>query len=325
MRFVKVGSPYIWLIRPLYIVVLFLSLLVIDCHAQDRDSLQTDAFQTRFKQLEFRHDNDFWLSTDLYYTTGSFITYRVQKKADSLENVTRQWNYALRHLIYTPSNIRTDETGSYDRPYAGLLALSAEQVTVVGDRLFFLELLMGVAGPSSGAEAFQGLFHEEGGIDTPPWTDQIADSFHSNLYVGMYQEWDLRAAPWAMKLAFSPSLAIGSLDIYLQSEVVCFIGKRARMKESIAFGQLGRLQSEFFGGIRAGYRYVAHNAMIEGNAFGDDSPLTFEAEENLFLLGLEAYWRKNRNDIKVSYNFNTRETANADSHAVIALSYARSF
>ena len=325
MHFVKVGQPYAWMSRPsfAYVIFLLISLFLLpNCLAQD--SLQTENYQKRYRQIEFRHDNDFWLSTDLYYTTGSIITYRVQKK-DSLESRTQQWNYRLKHLFYTPSDIRSDNPNRYDRPYAGLLALSAEHVTVVSDHLFLLELLMGVAGPNSGAEGFQGLFHEEGGIDTPPWTDQIANSFHTNLYVGFVQEWDIREAPTAMKIAFAPSLAIGSLDIYLQSDVVCYIGKRSRIEESVAYGQMGTLRSEFFGGLRLGYRYVAHNAMIEGNAFGDKSPLVFPAEENVFRLGVEGYWRRNRNDIKISYNFNTKETAQADSHAVIALSYARSF
>lgn len=321
----KDGSTYSPFSQNALRALLFSVYIGLNFTGQAQDSTATRTSQERFRQFEFRHDNDFLLSTDKHYTTGSFITFRIRDKKDSLEQFNQQWNIALRHQFYTPRDIRSDNTSRYDRPYAGLLAASVEWTTARDMSLFGMELLMGVSGPSSGAQGFQDLFHSKGGIDTPPWTDQIANSFHTNLYFRFTQEWDLRTAPWAMKLAFTPSMAIGSLDIYIQPELNLYIGTRQNIRKSVAYGQLGPLNSELFGALKIGYRYVKYNAMLQGNAFGDQSLLTVPATEDLLLIGAEGCWRFYRNDIKIALKYKSSETPRATAHSVVTLSYARSF
>ncbi|PQB03509.1 lipid A-modifier LpxR family protein [Aureitalea marina] len=281
--------------------------------------------QSASSQIEFRADNDFWLSTDRYYTTGSFITYRRLLNRDTTLEKTITVSTGIRQQLYTPSDIRSDIVRQYDRPYAGFLGLSGTYTLIQAQEFLIAEGVIGVAGPASGAEEFQNLFHENGGIDTPPWTAQIENSFHANLYAQFGREWNLSKNKLNWIIAAQPGLAIGTRDIYFNPEVALYFGKRNKANESVAYHQLGPLQDELFIRLITAYRFVYYDAMLEGNFLGDDSPFLVEANQHLFKFALEACWRWGKNDFRAGYHYTTSETPLAENHAFGLLSYARSF
>lgn len=285
----------------------------------------TEKYKTASRQIEFRSDNDFWLSTDWYYTTGSFIEYRFLKDYDSVNQRVKGVEIGLRQEIYTPSDLRSTNTREYDRPFAGFLGLSAKLTTVVGSDFFWAEGLLGIAGPASLAEDFQRFWHGSAKLFTPPWTDQIANSFHANVYSRFGREWILRKGNLGLTMAFDTGIALGTKDINAEPGLRLFFGKRQPTHQSIAYGQLGKLYDELFFSARIGYRYVVHDAMIEGNFAGDDSVLLFDASTHLLKLELGIYWRWGKNDIKAILRHTSRQTAQSMSHAHLSFSYARSW
>ncbi len=88
---------------------------------------------------------------------------------------------------------------------------------------------------------------------------------------------------------------------------------------------MGSLDRELFFAVRLGYRYLFHDGMIEGNWMGDQSVFTVEPYHQLFLYNFEMYYRRGRNDFKLTYNFETPRTREADPHLYISLSYSRCY
>lgn len=100
-------------------------------------------------------------------------------------------------------------------------------------------------------------------------------------------------------------MAFGNRDIYLQNDVVFYFGKRNNLMKSSAYQQIGAFEKELFFAIRLGYRYVFHNALLEGNALGDSSIFLLEPYQNLFLYNFEIHRREKRNSYMLSCNFST--------------------
>jgi len=288
------------------------------------DSLVTKVYN---QQFELREDNDFLHFTDRYYSTGTFLGLRklLTRKNDSAPK--RHYGFYLFQEIYTPSDINGTNTRFFDRPYAGFLGFSNE-VSIATPRNFWeFRFIMGITGPWSGAEKIQSLFHttvaEDSRIAT--WEEQLATSFHNNLYVSYVHEWQWQPNPFSVHFALNPSMAFGSRDIYVQNDVVFYFGKRNPLMSSTAYKQLGSLDREFFFAIRLGYRYLFHDSIIEGNILGDNSVFVVEPYHQLFLYNFEVFYRKGRNDFKLTYNFETPRVPKAFPHLYVSLTYARCY
>ena len=146
-----------------------------------------------------------------------------------------------------------------------------------------------------------------------------------NFYSNYIYEWKLNPNPFSVYFALSPTIAFGTKDVFLQQDVVFYFGKRNPLHKSIAYNQLGKLKNELFFAVRAGYRYVVHNTMLEGSLIKDSLVLLVEPYQNFFIYNIEMYYRWGRNDIKLFYNFNSPETKKADYHMFVTLSLARNF
>ena len=119
--------------------------------------------------------------------------------------------------------------------------------------------------------------------------------------------------------------SVFSHSIYIQNDFVFYFGKRNPIQHTAAYNQLGVLNNELFFGIRAGYRYVAHDTMLQGNLIGDSSDFLVEPNNHLLLINTELYFRRGRTDIKIFYNIKSSETKNTDYHLTMTLSIARNF
>ena len=277
-------------------------------------------------QFEFTHDNDFLFATDYYYTTGSFIGYRTLLNTPLIKSGKEQMSFVLTHQFYTPSNILSTNIEDFDRPYAGFLGINIGWTHTYKSNLVSIEALMGMIGPASGAEGFQNLFHETGGVGQPTaWIAQIENSFLTTLKVNYVKEWLVVPGKFNMRAVINPSAAVGTKDMYLQYENVFYFGKRNPLDKSSAYRQLGQLQNEFFFAARAAYRYVFHNALFEGNLWADSSEFLMESEYKFFLFSFEFYKRMGRNDFKIAFNYNSREAPALKAHLNLTLSYSRNF
>lgn len=278
-------------------------------------------------QIELRHDNDFLSSTDRYYSSGIFIVYRTQVNKENDSLVNRQNTFYLGQEMYTPTDIEEVDYTKFDRPYAGFLGLYLQHTVSTNNWLFDFKYSIGVTGRISGAEDFQQSFHNSATEDSriPTWEAQISNGFTTNIYANYIREWELLPNPFSIHFAISPTIAFGTKDIYFQNDLVFYFGKRNSLYKSLAYSQIGELKNELFFAIRAGYRYVSHNTMLEGNLIKDASMNTAVPNKNLFNYNVEIYFRRGRNDFKVFYNINSPETKDIESHSYATLSIARNF
>ncbi|GAB5398891.1 MAG: hypothetical protein Aureis2KO_04760 [Aureisphaera sp.] len=265
--------------------------------------------------------------TDRYYTTGTFIGIRSNdtRKSDSINK--RQYRFLIQQEIYTPSDLLETDIKRLDRPYAGFIGISNGIMLTNNKRMYDASFLFGFSGPLSNAERLQSYFHESAAEDSrvATWEGQIKNSLHANVYLQYVREWKLEPNPFSVHFALNPMGALGTKDIYLQQDVAFYFGKRNSMNTSAAYNQLGAFAKELFFAVRVGYRYIFHDALLEGNIVEDFSVFLKEPYQNLFLYNFEIFHRSKRNNYKLGYNFATPATNGTKPHLYMVFSFMRSF
>jgi len=278
------------------------------------------------EQFEFLHDNDFFLFTDRYYSSGLFLTYRKQLTKGLFKENSEQLDFTISQEVYTPSQTQSTNSALFDRPYVGFSGLRTSWSTAKKNELFRADILVGIAGLNSGAGGLQRAFHDAIGIlDSPLWIDELADSFHVNLYFSYVKEWVISPNPFGVRFALIPNLALGSRDIYIAPETVFYFGKRNEVANSIAHTRIGTETKELYFALRSGFRGVFYNGLIEGNLFGDNSPLTKNPRNGVWFFGIDVNHRIKKGDYKFGIRFNTSETAEAEAHKYVTLAYGLRF
>ena len=288
--------------------------------------VQSDSLAIPNQQLELRHDNDFLLTTDQYYSSGLFLTYRRSLKRSIFRNREDQLDIRVSQQVYTPSDTKSEDLGDFDRPYAAFTGLQLTYNTANAKSLFKGSLELGQAGPNSGAGGFQRWYHSAIVISAPPaWVGEIDNSFHVNGYLSALREWEWKSNPFGVRITPAIHIAGGTKDVYLEPEIAMHFGRRNPMQQSIAYNRLGSLQREIYFTLRASYRLVAYNALIEGYPGGDNSPLVFEPEKGVLRIGFDLRHRIKRNDYTLGYRYLGPEVPGNNGHNYLVLSYALSF
>lgn len=278
------------------------------------------------RQLELSHDNDFILLTDRYYSSGLFLTYRTLLKKGASDKRDHQLNFKLGQEVYTPSQTQSTDTNIFDRPYAGFSGLRTTWSSAKKNSLYNTTVLLGIAGLNSGAGGFQRWFHRVVAIsDSPLWIGELNDSFHFNLNFRYVKEWVIAANPFGVRLAFDPEVALGTRDIFFEPRLGLHFGRRNDVSQSIAYNRLGSNAREIYFSLNAGYRFVLHNGLIEGNLLGDTSPLLKDPENSVLSFGFNFNHRFDRNDFKIGVHYNSPETPEARSHKFLSLGYGYAF
>ena len=184
----------------------------------------------------------------------------------------------------------------------------------------------GVAGPASGASGFQKWYHNTFVVSDPPvWGNQMENSIHANIYASYLKEWRLSPNPSSAHMSIKPQFAFGTRDIYVHPEFMATFGRRNPLSSSMVQNRLGTLDREIFFSLMAGYRFVHHNALLEGKIWGDDSDLVVEADKNVWYFGFDFKNRFGKNNYWAGYRINSPESQRTQAHKYIILSYARSF
>lgn len=277
------------------------------------------------QQLELRHDNDFFLFLDQYYTSGLFLTYRKSLKKGIFSNSAEQISISAGQEIYTPKQKATIQTTTFDRPYAGFLGLHSGWSMIKNGQFYEAKLLLGYTGKETGGGGFQRWYHKITGFDSPLWVKELNATFHTNMYLTYAKEYQMQSVPFGASLAIQPKLAAGSRDIYAENAIALFLGKRNTMQNSSRYNRWGGKDDELFVTISLTYRYVFYNGLIEGNLFGDDSRVLRAPEKNLFKAGIDLNHQHKRNSYHVGVHFNTKETPKAKAHAYVQVAYAYAF
>ena len=307
---------------------LFLCCLFFIFGCQIARSQQPQAEERVYKySLELRHDNDFQLFTDRYYTTGNFITWRTQLNPSKDSTEQKQYRLSVIQQLYTPADIIETDIRRFDRPFAGFLGLSNGLTFTNKRRLLDISLLIGVSGPPSGGAAIQEAFHSTPAVSSriPTWLGQLRTSAFGNVYASYTREWQWEPNPFSVHFALSPSAAIGNKDIYGQPEAAFYFGRRSSLQKTSAYQQIGSLEKEFFFAVRVAYRYIFHEAVQEGDFIGDSSPFLIKPHRNRFIYNFEMNGRIKRHNFMIAYNYATPENRRAFPHLFVTLSITRAF
>ncbi len=309
-----------------YILHLGLGFFLISSFLYAQITSPQNSNKTIEHQISIRHDNDFLTFTDRYYSSGLFLKYSRLLKQGLFSSGQEQMSLALAQEIYTPSRTNTTNIVEMDRPYAGFLGLSvgwSYTKNVIG---LETNLLVGIAGKASGSGDFHRWYHNALDVPSPPtWVYEIDNSFHVNLYGHYSHEWQLATGDFSVYFAVQPKFAVGTKDIYAYPELITYFGKRNTMSSSSAYNNFSSTDSELFFALRAGYKFIVHNAMLEGHLFGDHSPFLVKAKSNVFYAGFDLQHRDGQNEYWFGYQFNSAETNETQTHNYISLSYARNF
>ncbi|NND64084.1 MAG: lipid A deacylase LpxR family protein [Flavobacteriaceae bacterium] len=289
-------------------------------------SAQESGEKVVLNQLEIGHDNDFFLLTDRYYSSGIFLGYSRKLRKGVFSNTSEQLTFNLGHEVFTPNNIDTELIEEMDRLYAGYLRLNSTWNTVKGNSLFKVTTQLGMVGPASGAGAFQRWYHNAiVRWPTPSWKHELDNEFHANLLLGYHKEWKLLPVPFGVHVAVSAEIAAGTKDVYAQPELALFFGRRNKMSETIAYNRIGSTQREIFFALKVGYRWVGANAFLEEAPFGENSNFSIERKNTILNLGFDFRHRYGKNDYKIGYRFLTREANTVTDHQYLTFAYGRSF
>lgn len=280
--------------------------------------------------IAIRHDNDFFLgSTDRYYSFGNFIDYRRKLFSDFIfrkkDSNSLQLNFSLSQQGFTPDEQDEVDVEVFDYPFSGWLSLSSEIVTATEINAIKLKLELGVTGNASLAGQLQQWYHDFLNIgDRPTWVAQIPDAFLVNVQGNYTREFALSENKKTF-LSFLTNGSLGTKDIFLEQEVLFSFGKRHRLYKSALYNFIGNRKPEIYGYAALGYRYVAHNLLIEGSLFNNNAPFTLDAKNNLFKARFGGSFRLSRNIIKIEYQFNTAETSLSRSHNFLSIVFERNF
>lgn len=277
-------------------------------------------------QIEFRHDNDFILLTDRYYSSGLFLNYRHRLQNSVFRNGEEQLFFGIKQEAHTPFNTETNMISEMDRPYVGYLGLTSGWSRFTAQSGIDLSLQLGIAGEASGGGGFQRWYHNAIVISDPPvWVDEMESSFHVNLYGSYLYEWKLAPNPFSIYAMLKSEAALGSKDTYLKPQAAIYFGRRNETKKSLAYHRVADADKEIYFALLLDYTFVFHNALFEGNAFGDNSIFLVDPNTSVFSFGVDFRHRIGQNNYWVGYRYNASEANTTKPHRFIVLSYARSF
>ena len=294
------------------------------CCALGQETIPKDTIY--INMVEIRHDNDFLLFTDRYYSTGNFIGWRRLLDQKNNSSDKKQYSLFIQQEIFTPADLLETEIRKFDRPYAGFLGLTNGLTFTNTRRLLDIQFTIGITGPYSGAEGLQTAFHKNA-FDSrmATWLGQIKTAAYGNLYTTYTREWNWQPNPFSVYFALSPKAALGNRDIYFQQEAAFYFGRRNSIQTTSAYQQIGSTQNEYFFVVRLAYRYIFHDALLEGNLIGDSSPVLIDPYRNMLLYNFEFYTRMKRHNIKFTYNYRTPKTRRTFPHLYFTISIARTF
>lgn len=157
--------------------------------------------------LRLEYDNDVLVNSDDKFTSGISLQWHSDAAQSWSDVGVSGWRTVGRHLpgmespglykrtalaigqnMQTPNDLSSTELITDDVPYAGSLGIELNWIAFDDDLFRGYALIVGVVGPSSGAEAVQKAIHDMIGAEEPMgWHNQIPDEPAIN-FNGMFKK-----------------------------------------------------------------------------------------------------------------------------------------
>lgn len=260
------------------------------------------------RALSFRWENDAVAETDENYSNGIALTYLHTGRGwlgwvwEGFGVQDGVWfsSYDVGQIMITPRDTARPVPDPEDRPYVGMLYVSASTQLQRGNQFHGLKFVTGVVGPASQAEEVQSWFHERlGSAKAQGWAHQLHNEPIFNWVYEHRRKYRLLAdtSPWSAEIIPVGSAMLGNVLIQAQAGAQVRLGYQVPDDFGTTlirgFGTLAHARPRKNGTTEprwGAYLFasgsgvaVARNLSLDGNTF-EDSP---SVEKNPFFLSGE--------------------------------------
>ncbi len=232
------------------------------------------------KYIRLHYENDYFSTTDIYYTQGVNIEFVHPALAKTflpnvlvhLSKAANKYGISIEHLGYSPTSITHTEILTNDRPFASCFFLKAFSIandSVRGIRLVS-SLSLGVIGPAAGGAEVQRTIHRW--IDgTPPqgWHNQIQNDVIIN-YQFDYERQLISLNNYFL-LTGKAGFHVGTLSDKVYSSTMLMTGLFDN-----PFTNFSRCKKKYqvYIYLEPQVNVVAFDAALQGGLFNSNSPYT---------------------------------------------------
>ncbi len=258
-------------------------------------------------------DNDILVGDDNGYTNGIYFSWF--EAGDQTERHVPHWLaaplswsldlesvktslqvYSVGQTMVTPEDITIENPPLYEIPYSGALLFNYTYIAVEEAHADSVGTVIGVVGPSSGAEATQKWVHCLIGADEPRgWDTQLEDEVVFQLSRGrLWRTWS--ASDDRMDLLVLGEAGLGTLSSFVASAMLIRFG--SDLSRTFATPLLINTRSAnpaainggwyLFAGVR--FEYVINQIFTDGNTYRDSRSIDYDQSQIGLTTGLAYSW-----------------------------------
>ncbi len=267
------------------------------------------------KWLAVTIDNDIFLGNDNGYTNG--IYFSRFEVGDQNDQLTPDWlvtplawsadmegpvrtlqAYSLGQIMLTPEDITIDDPPLEDLPYSGTLFFNSTFITMNESYADSVGTVIGIVGPSSGAEATQKWVHEVVGADEPlGWDTQLEDELVFQFLRGrLWRSW--RRLDDRMDFLFLAEGGFGTLSSFAAGGMLFRFG--SELSSTFATPLLINTRSANPAAISGGWylyagarmEYVFNQIFTDGNTYRDSRSIEFDQSQIGLTTGVAYSWQQ---------------------------------
>jgi len=279
-------------------------------------------------------DNDLLVGNDNGYTNGIYFSWF--EVGDKNERHIPHWlvaplswsldvestkksihAYSIGQIMVTPEDITIETPPLNEMPYSGALLFNYTYIGVEAAHADSVGTVIGIVGPSSGAEATQTWVHDLVGSEEPQgWDTQLQDEFVFQLSrARLWRTWN--ASDDRMDLLVLGEAGLGTLSSFVASAMLfrwgddlsrtfatpLLINTRSANPAAIKGGWY------FFAGTR--FEYIFNAIYTDGNTYRDSRSIDYDQSQIGLTTGLAYSW-ENVLITFALYESNTSDEATRD-------------
>jgi hypothetical protein len=259
-------------------------------------------------------DNDILVGNDNGYTNGIFVSwFDVGNQNDRFTPgwlaAPLMWSmdvesarttlqaYTLGQIMITPDDITIEDPPIDEIPYSGSLLLNYTFITMEEAHADSVGTVIGIVGPTSGAEATQKWVHDLVDADEPNgWDTQLEDEVVFQLSRGrLWRTWS--APDDRMDLLVLGEAGVGTLSSFVASGMLFRYGNE--LSRTFATPLLINNRSAnpaaieggwyLFAGVR--FEYVFNLIYTDGNTYRDSRSIEYDQSQVGITAGLAYSWK----------------------------------
>ena len=258
-------------------------------------------------------DNDLLVGNDNGYTNGLYFSWF--KVGDQNDRQKPHWLaaplswsldvesaktslqvYSVGQTMVTPEDITIENPPINDIPYAGALLFSYTYIAVEDTHTDSVGTVIGIVGPSSGAEATQKGVHDLIGADDPlGWDTQLKDEIVFQVSrARLWRTW--RASDDRMDLLLIGDAGLGTLSSYVASAMLFRLGDD--LGRTFTTPLLINTRSANPAAIKGGWylfagvrlEYIFNAIYTDGNTYSDSRSIDYDQSQIGLTTGLAYSW-----------------------------------